>query len=194
MKEILAITASVIIVFSVTPYIVDIIRGKSRPNIVSWFTWSLLTGIAMAAAFAAHEPRTALLLLGETTGTLLVAVFGLKYGYAKLSLFDGLCQTGAITGLILWLVFNSPTVATISVITVDMLAALPTLKHSWVDPQEETWQTYMLVVVASVLTIISLPHYSINSATFPFYYLLGNGGLMAVVVYSRLRKGLTLAR
>lgn len=194
MKEILAITASVIIVFSVAPYIIDIIRGKSRPNIVSWFTWSLLTSIAMAAAFADHEPRTALLLLGETTGTLLVAVSGLKYGYAKLSLFDGLCQAGAITGLILWLVFNSPTVATIAVITVDMLAALPTLKHSWVNPQEETWQTYMLVVIASVLTIASLPHYSINSATFPFYYLLGNGGLMAIVVFRRLRKGLALAR
>lgn len=194
MKEVFAITASVIIVFSVAPYIIDTIRGKTRPNIISWFTWSLLTGIAMAAAFAAHEPRTALLLLGETTGTLLVAVAGIKYGYAKLSLFDGLCQAGAITGLILWLIFNSPTVATIAVITVDVLAALPTLKHSWVDPQEETWQTYMLVVIASVLTIISLPHYSINSATFPFYYLLGNGGLMAIVVYRRLQKGLALAR
>jgi hypothetical protein len=194
MKEAFAVAASAIAILSVTPYIIDTVKGKTRPNIVSWFTWSLLAGVATAAAFAAGAPRTALLLLGETTGTFLVAALGLKYGYAKLSLFDGLCQVGAIAGLVLWLVFNSPTVATLAVIVIDVLAALPTLKHSWLDPQEETWQTYMLVVIASVLTIIALPQYSINSALFPFYYLLGNGGLMALVVYRRIRKGLTLAR
>jgi hypothetical protein len=194
MKEAFAVAASAIAILSVTPYIIDTIKGKTRPNIVSWFTWSLLTGIAMAAAFAAHEPRTALLLLGETIGTFLVGALGLKYGYAKLSLFDGLCQIGAIAGLIFWLVFNSPTIATVSMIGIDIFAALPTFRHSWTEPQEETWQTYALGVLATVLTVASLTHYSINSAVFPVYLLLGNGGLMVTVIYRRVRKGMTLAR
>jgi hypothetical protein len=148
----------------------------------------------MAAAFVAHEPRTALLLLGSTVCTMAVVIIGLKYGYAKLTFFDGLCQVGAIIGLILWLIFNSPTVAIVATILIDFIAAVPTFRHSWSKPAEETWQTYMIGIIVSALTIISLTHYSINSFAFPVYLLISNSGLVAMVICRRKQKGLVLTR
>src|SRR5476651_2332592 len=107
MKNLLALIGGLIGGFATVPYLIDMVRHKTKPNVISWATWTLLTGIATAAAFAAHEPKTAILTLGITISTGLVVLLGLKYGIAKLSLFDGVCQFGAIVGLILWLVIGS---------------------------------------------------------------------------------------
>jgi|SRR3990167_10112992 len=194
MKTALAILAGLIATFSTLPYLIDIVRKKTKPNIVSWFTWTLLTAIATAAAFASHAPRAAILTLGGTICTALVVVLGLKYGTAKLSLFDGLCQAGAILGLILWLIFNSPAIALVFTISIDFIAALPTLRHSWKKPSEETWQTFMLGVVASTITLISLSVYTFADLAFPIYLLLANGLLAATIIYRRKQEGLSLAR
>src|SRR4051812_48116785 len=109
MKDILALLAGILAITAIIPYIKDIIQGKTKPNIVSWLTWTVLLIIATSAAFAAHEPRTAFLSLGDTIGTGLTLILGLKYGIAKFSWIDAFCQIGAIIGLVLWLIFNSPT-------------------------------------------------------------------------------------
>lgn len=194
MKTALSIIAGLIATFSTVPYLIDIVKRKTKPNIVSWFTWTLLTAIATAAAFASHAPRAAILTLGSSICTFLVVALGLKYGIAKLSLFDGLCQAGAVVGLILWLIFNSPAIALAFSIVIDFIAALPTIRHSWLKPAEETWQTFMFGVVASIITLVSLSEYTFANLAFPAYLLFGNGLLVATVTYRRTQKGLALSR
>jgi hypothetical protein len=186
MRETLAIIASVVAVFSTTPYIVDTIRGKTRPNIVSWFTWGLLNSLAMAAAFTAHESRTALLMMGAAIATLAVVVVGIKYGTAKLSIFDGLCQGGAVVGLIFWLIFNSPTVAMASSFGISLIAALPTIRHAWIKPAEETWQTFVLAAIPAVITIVSLSSFTFNSLLMPIFLVWVNTTIASTILY---RKG-----
>lgn len=194
MKDSLAIVGGLIAAFSTLPYLIDIVRRKSKPNIVTWSTWTLLTGIASAAAFAAGEYRTAFLVLGGTICTGLVALLGLKYGIAKMTWFDGLCQLGAIAGLILWLIFSSPSIAIAFTLAIDFIVMLPTLRHCWVSPQEETWQTYVVGIVAALCTVASLVDYNFVSLTFPLYLIAADGVLAAVIVARRRQKGLALAR
>lgn len=193
-KEILAIIAAVIAVFSTVPYLIDIVKRKTKPNIVTWFTWTLLTGIAAAAAFAAGEPKTALLSLGSAICTGAVVILGLKYGIAKLSLFDALCQIGAIAGLILWWIFNTPEIAIAFVLLIDFIAMLPTLRHSWIKPEEETWQTFMIGVVAATFTLIALSQYTFAGLALPLYLWVANLVMALTIIYRRKKRGLALAR
>jgi hypothetical protein len=194
MKNALAIIGGLIAAFSTVPYLIDIVRRKTKPNIVTWFTWTLLTAIATAAAFASHEPRTALLTLGSAICTGTVVLLGLRYGIAKLSLFDGLCQAGAIAGLVLWLVFNSPSIAIFFALSIDFIVMLPTLRHSWLSPQEETWQTYMIGVVSASFTLFSLSKFNFVSLAFPIYLLLADLLIAVLVIYRRKQKGILLSR
>ncbi len=189
MKEALAVIAGILAVVAIIPYMLDIIRGKTKPNVVSWFTWTLLLVIATSAAFAAHQPKTAFLTLGDTIGTGLTLLLGLKYGIAKFSWFDGFCQAAAIGGLILWFIFNSPAVAIIATVAIDSIAAIPTLRHAWHHPGEETWETFGVLTVASALTLISLSTFSVTSLTFPLYLLLING-LITSTIFFRGRRAL----
>ncbi len=183
MKNAISVVAGILAIVAIAPYISGIIKGKTKPNVVSWFTWTLLLVIATSAAFAAHQPRSAFLTLGDTIGTGLTLILGLKYGVAKFSWFDGMCQAAAILGLILWLTFNSPAIAIISSIIIDFIAAMPTLRHSWLHPDEETWQTFAVLVLASTLTIISLSIFAVTSLAFPLYLLLINAVIALTVLY-----------
>ncbi len=194
MKNYIALFASFLAVISVVPYLIDIVKRKTKPNIVSWITWSLLTGIATAATFSAGEYRTALLTLGSTICSLTVVALGFKYGFAKFSKFDMFCQIGALSGLFLWLAFDSPVLAVITTVGIDFIGMLPTLRHSYLEPAEETWQTFMIGTLAALLTVISLSEISLLSALFPIYLVLANASIVITVVFRRKQKGIGLSR
>lgn len=173
---------------SVVPYLKDILAGKTKPNLVTWITWTLLTGIALTAELMAGEYTTAVIAAASMVATVSVVVVGiLKKGYVHYSLFDILCQVSDLIGILLWFLFNSPIVAIVAVLAVDFVATLPTIRHSWIEPQEETWQTYMIGFGAAILGVFALNTYSWESALFPVYLVLINL-LVAVVILSRRRK------
>lgn len=194
MREIFAVVGGLTALVSILPYTVDVVRQKTKPNVVSWITWTLINFIGAAAAFAGGESRTALLTFGDGIGTLLVVLLGIRFGIAKFSRFDGYCQALALVGLGLWIALDSPLMAIALAIAVDFIALLPTLRHSWQKPGEETWQAFMLGVAASVFTLASLISYSAVSLSYPIYLLFANGAVVFAVVYKRKKLGMRLSR
>jgi hypothetical protein len=194
MRNVLAFMAAALAILCTVPYFVDVVRKKTKPNVVTWFTWTLLTSIATAAAIAAHEPRTALLTGATALCTGTVVLLGLKYGIAKFSAFDAVCQIGAIAGLILWFIFNSPSIAIIAAVSIDFVGMLPTLRHSWFKPQEETWETYLIAFAAAALTIASLQSLNVASLLYPAYLAWADGTLALIVIYRRTQLGIDLGR
>lgn len=183
MKDVFAVIGAGLMLFCTVPYIIDIVHGKTKPNIVTWLTWSLLLGIGAAALFASHQPHAALLLTADTVATFAVVPFGLRHGIAKLDLFDGLCQIGAVVGLVLWLIFNSPIIAIVATITIDFVGTVPTLRHSWSYPEEETSITFVLGILATIFTLLSLKEYSVGAWIYPFYLLLSNALLFITITH-----------
>jgi hypothetical protein len=193
-KETLAVIGAVVAALGTVPYLIDIVRGKTKPNIVTWLTWTMLTAISGAAALTAGEPKTAAFLFGNSLCTGLVVVLGLKYGTAKFSKFDILCQASAVLGLVLWLVFDSPVIGIVVPLVIDFIGALPTIRHSWLKPSEETWQTFLVGVVAPMFTLFSLTRFNIASLAFPLYLFLANGTLTLIIVGRRKQLGIPLSR
>src|SRR5690349_21636516 len=144
MRDILTIVGAAVVFLSGIPYVIDIVKKRTRPNIVSWSTWSVLITIGAFAALDAHQTRTAIITFGDAIQCALVVLLALRYGYAKFSVFDGICQLGAILGFVMLFVFHNPTTAIMVTIGIDLVASLPTYRHSWLLPGEETWQTFAL--------------------------------------------------
>src|SRR5258708_6507233 len=103
MKDVFLILSAVIGTVGIIPYLRDVIKNQTKPRIVSWFNWTLLTGIATAAALADKQYPSAVLTASATLVTGLVVIFGLKYGDRTFEPIDVICQIGAILGLILWI-------------------------------------------------------------------------------------------
>lgn len=61
-------------------YLIETIKGKTKPRVVSWFTWSFLTGIAASAGWSDHQYPAAISLTAAALETFAVAVIGFRTG------------------------------------------------------------------------------------------------------------------
>lgn len=191
MTTIFIIISSILTVAAVIPYIRDILRRKTKPRVVSWFTWSLLGGISAAASFAAHQYPAAILSTFSGIECLTIVILGFKNGDKHFELFDVGCQIGAFVGLILWWIYNSPAIAIVAAILIDFIAGLPTLRHAWRRPNEETWTTYALSGLGAAFTLAAVNDYMITSAANPIYLVLINATFTAVILFRRKQTGNT---
>lgn len=174
MRTLLITLSGLLTVAAAIPYVVEIIRGKAKPRIVSWFTWSVLTGIACVASFVDGQVPSGILMLAAALETILVVILGLKHGDRTFERLDAYCLAGAAVGLVLWLVFNSPTIAVLASVTIDLIGAIPTIKHSWEKPHEETWITYSLSAAGGGITVLLAESWAATAVAYPIYILLIN--------------------
>src|SRR5579863_3642720 len=100
-RNILIALSSVITILATVPYIFDVLKKKTKPRVVSWFTWTLLTGISAAASLSDHQYAAGILSLSASIECMAVVLLGFKYGYKEFAAFDVYCQISAIIGLIL---------------------------------------------------------------------------------------------
>jgi hypothetical protein len=184
LKVILLTVSIILTIVAILPYLRDILRGKTKPNLVSWITWSMLTGLATAAEIAAGEYTTAIFTGFATLETASVVFLGLRHGFVRYGRFDVFCQLSVVVGIVLWQIFDSPTLGVVAALVIDFIGALPTFRHSWQKPSEETWQTFAISSFASVFGLLALTQYNLVSVSFPLYLLVVNGAL-AIVIYAR---------
>lgn len=182
------VLAGLFTVVSAVPYIIDILKNKTKPNPVSWLTWTILGVVGAYAAYSAGETNTAIFSLTTSLETLLIVILGFFKSKFKYEKFDIYCQVGALSGLLLWWIFNSPLLAIFAVIIIDFIGALPTLRHCLKKPFEETWQAFALAGVGGFFAILSLHDINWASFSYPIYIFLINIVYVAFIINGRKQK------
>ena len=165
-------------------YIRDMIRGKSRPNLVTWGLWALAPLIATGAALSAHADHWATVrILMSGFGPLLIfaSAFFISQSYWQLSLFDYACGFLSLVALAAWLLANSPLTAILLAAIADLLATMPTIIKAWKYPETETFYTYFIGLFTASIVIPAIPVWNIENSAFQIYLLLANVTLFLVV-------------
>ena len=190
MHNALLFIVGVIAVLAGVPYIRDILRGKSKPNLATWSTWTLLNAIIVVSALAAGGAINTVVLgisyLMCSSSVLIIAFFK---GTRKYTLFDGFCQSVAMLGVVLWQLSDNPNLALLSVIVADIFAIMPTYRHAYLHPDEETWITYLIGGFTSLaLTALATSH-SFAALSITIESALINLGLVGLILYrARVRR------
>ncbi|MDB5185766.1 MAG: hypothetical protein JWL85_289 [Candidatus Saccharibacteria bacterium] len=182
LTQYLILLSGILTVAAVVPYIIDIVRGKTKPRVVSWFTWCLLNGIAGFAAFVDGQYPAAIMLGASTFSLMAIVALGWHHGDRKFERFDIVCQVGALIGLTLWLIFNSPAIAVIAAIIIDVIGALPTVKHAWQKPHEETWSLFALSGAGSLCALLVAGNTRITAIAYPIYIVLNSILFVSIIV------------
>lgn len=174
LSQILVTLSGVLAIISVLPYLLDVIKGSTKPRVVTWLVWSTLTYISAAAAFSEHQYLTTIYLACSGTATLSIAILGFKYGNKKITKLDIYCFIGAVIGLLFWWLFNSASTAVIIMVLVDFIGAIPTVVHCWNRPQEETISNYVIGCIGGCCLLLSISNWTITSSVFAIYILIMN--------------------
>ena len=152
-------------------YLIDTIKGKVKPNRVSFLLWSIAPFIAFAAQIKQGVGLEALMTF--STGFLplmvLAGSFVNKNAEWKLTKFDLLCGLLSIVGLVLWQITKVGNVAIFFSILADTLAAVPTIVKSYKYPDTELAWPWISTCVGVVLTLLTLNELSFANSGFIIY-------------------------
>lgn len=152
-------------------YIKDTLRGKVRPNRVSWGLWGLSVMVAFAAEIkqGVGLPSLATFMVGFVPLLIFIASFLNKQAYWKLTRFDLLCGLLSLFGLVLWQVTKVDNIAILFSIFADLAAGIPTLTKSFRYPETENWMEFSSSAVSVTLAMLALKSLNFASLAFPLY-------------------------
>jgi hypothetical protein len=188
MFTILALLGGLLSACGTIPYILETLKGRTKPRLVTWATWSTLTGVAAAGAFADGQIASGIFALLGSLSTGFIVVAGLRYGDRSFAKLDILCLMGVIAGLGLWLMLDSPAIAIWAAIAIDFVGFVPTFIHAWQKPHEETASTFVIVALGAAVTvgaIVSSGAHSVTAIGYPLYVTVSMGGCAAVILTRR---------
>ena len=172
-------------------YVRDMLRGESKPNLITWGLWGTVPLIATGAALTAHADGWAtvrIFMSGFGPLIVFITAFFVPQSYWKLARFDFMCGIFSIIAIVLWLVADLPLVAILFAATADLLATLPTLIKAWRHPETETVYTYFIGLFTALLVVPAIPIWNVENAAFQIYLIIANTLLFLAVMRGYLMK------
>jgi hypothetical protein len=150
-------------------YVRGTLRGTTSPNRVTWSLWAFEGLLAFGVELQQHVGLAAwmTLMLGFIPFVVVVASFKNPHGVWKIGAFDIFCGSISLAGLAFWAFINEPTIALVSFVCADQVAALPTLRKSWLAPSTESPWTFVMGCLNCLITILTLKVFTTEGALFP---------------------------
>ena len=168
-------------------YIRATLRGDTSPNRVTWSIWALEGILGFIVELQQHVGLAALmtLMLGLVPLVVVAASFRNPHSVWKIGFFDAFCGAISLLGLVFWALVNAPTVALVSFVVADQVAALPTIRKSWLAPTTESPWAFFLGVASTGVTLLTLQHFTTAGALFPGCILVADL-IIALLVVTRV--------
>jgi hypothetical protein len=164
-------------------YLIDTVKGKVKPNRVSFLLWSIAPFIAFAAQVKQGVGLESLMTFsaGFQPITIFFASFVNKQAEWKVTRFDLICGFLSIVGLILWLITKVGNVAIFFSIVADGLAAVPTVVKAYKFPETELDWPWIATSFGVILTLLTLKELTFANSGFIIYILLVNTLIFSLV-------------
>lgn len=180
------LAAALSVVGSVS-YVRDTLRGTTLPHRITWGLWSVEGILAFFVEIQQHVGLASLmtLALGLIPFVVLVCSFKNPLGAWQIDGVDVACGVVSVAGMVFWAAVHEPTVALISFVIADFIAALPTFRKSWRAPDSETPRTFVMGALNTGITLLTLRRFTTAGALFPGVIMMTDS-MLSVVILARL--------
>ncbi len=169
-------------------YFVSIFRGKTRPSRSTWWILTFVGGLILWSSYTLGAYENLWIQGAYVIGPLIIAILSIFYGESNgLSRLDKVCFFGAILSGLLWIIFNSPLIGFIGSIIVDFIGLVPTIKKSFIKPEEEDPTAWTIETIASLINTFAITSWFTlehKDWIYALYLLLVNG-LITVILWRK---------
>jgi len=170
------VVAGMVIFSAQVIYLVNTLKGKIRPSVLSWLGWALLMGTSLVSQIVGKGWQWSLTsILCSTIGSLAIASAALLSRNFSLALRDWkflLLGLGCM-GLYYW--SSNAWITTCFAVLADALLGIPTIAKAWRDPASEKSVAWILGGVSSALALAICVGHDWLYVLFPMYLVLFNG-------------------
>jgi hypothetical protein len=186
-KELIfALISTLFVVIGIFPLWRDILKWRTTPHPFTTWIWLILVWINIVILFTNKEyywliPSILVFitLLWETI------YWFIRINKIILNWFDWICMILSILALTYFLITRNWINTVIMTIIIDLIAALPTVKKSWLQPWTETAWNYFIWWSAMVFTILALSAPNLETSLYWLSILFIDLTIVFILVFRR---------
>lgn len=185
MKLTLALIATAIAIAGNVPYLYDILKKRVQPHPYTWLVWSIVSCVTFFGQWLKGAGVGAIPTGTSELFTIIIFFFSLRYGFKNIVRTDTYFLIIALLGLIPWIITKDPTISVIIVVSMDVIAFIPTLRKTWRHPRTETPLLFSMNVLRHILTLFSLEAYNIATMLHSVAMIATNTLMTGFIVVQR---------
>lgn len=187
--NIFGLISTAIAIYCTIPYIIAILRGKTKPHQLSWLVFVIMNGIVFFSQYLEGGRQSILIALTFLIGSLAVLLLSLKYGTRNTSGWDKLLFVLAILTMLVWLFTKNNVIAIWLTVIIDMAATTMMILKVHAQPNSEAPLPWALAIIAYIFAYLSL-----LGTSRPILYIrpifggfVCGGALLIAILYYRKR-------
>jgi hypothetical protein len=181
-----ALASVIFAVASYPPYIVSMLRGKTRPHVFSWLIWALLNTIAAFAQHAEGAGPGSWAMFFSAFICLTIALIALHSGEKKITRSDSASFIAALATIPLWLATSDPLWSVILIVIIDTVGGYyPTFRKSFSKPRQEDLACYVIANAKHICSLLAVNTVSVTTVLYPGWIVLMNTLFVAFALWRR---------
>jgi len=170
-------------VVAYVPYIVDIIREKTRPDRACWLIWAVLSSISFVSQVSEGATMSLMFAGVQSAGTILISVLSIWRGHGRfLGRRNLMLFAVASVGLVLWYATDVAVYALLISIGISLMGGAVTVVKAYKEPDSETLSTWTIAWSASICAIFSVGAVDLVVLAYPLYLLTLYSGIIAATL------------
>lgn len=154
-------------------YLHDLLKGKVRPNLVTWFLWALAPLVAVVAQVSEGAGLRAVHTLSTGLGPLIILIAALikRQSIYKAKTRHYIFGAISLLGLILWQITGEGNIAIAFAIVADGFAAFPTIEKLYREPETENGAIFGFGILSALITLATIDDWQFEQYGFSLYIL-----------------------
>ena len=185
MKTELSIIATALTIFAYIPYYRDTLKKKTHPHLYSWTLRSAIGIINVALQAKEGAGLAVLVTISATAAGVGIAILSIKFRDLTIAPIDQYVIVLALTSFIFWLIFQQNEIAAIFAVSAQVLAFIPTIRKSFVNPFSETLVTYSVNTIRFCVGLIAIEEYNLITVLWFATFAIVNGAFALFLIYRR---------
>lgn len=173
--------------YGVLTYLRGIIKDGTQPRMASWIAWFTANTVFTVVAFGEEAYLAAAINgISSVTNAIIIGVSLKKR--VKLrpgDWIDWACLISSVFCVVITVVSPAKEFGAITAMLANAIATIPTIRHAWSKPHEETWQFFAANIGAgslSVFGVIIASGASFGSIAGPLMVVIGNTSMLFIAV------------
>ncbi|OGY94501.1 MAG: hypothetical protein A2406_04315 [Candidatus Komeilibacteria bacterium RIFOXYC1_FULL_37_11] len=184
-KLIFGLLATILSIFAFLPYIRDIFKNKTKPHLYSWLVWSIIQSVGVLAMIKGGAEFGSWGLAIGCLFCILIFFLSFKYGTKNITKIDTILLLATLITIVIWLREEDPLWSVILITIIDLLGFIPTYRKTYLAPDTETLDIYVLDVFSYGAAIVAIASYSLATTLYVGSLVLTN--LVMVIIVLRRR-------
>jgi hypothetical protein len=179
MEKYIGVLAGAVIGSAQVIYIINTLKKKIRPSVLSWLGWGCLMGTSIVSQVIGKGWEWNLMSITcSSIGCFTIAAiafFSANYSFKKKDLLFVLVGVVCVG---IYLLSSDPWITTIFAIIADAVLGIPTIRKAYREPATERTVSWIFGTLSASLALVICIHHDVIYVLFPAYLFLCNGGMI----------------